>query len=81
MACGTPCVVTDVGDSARVVGETGSVVPARSPERLASALLSVLTTDRTVRRERGLSARRRIEEQFSVRALFENTRAALTGRA
>lgn len=81
MACGTPCVVTDVGDSARIVGETGSVVPPRAPEQLASALLSVLAIDRTARREQGLLARRRIEERFNVRALFENTRAALAGRA
>jgi glycosyltransferase involved in cell wall biosynthesis len=81
MACGTPCVVTDVGDSARIVGQTGAVVPPRSPERLASALLSVLATDSKARREQGLSARRRVEDQFSVRALFENTRAALAGQA
>lgn len=33
-----PCVVTDVGDSASLVGETGWVVPAASPHELAQAL-------------------------------------------
>ena len=37
MACGAPCVVTDVGDCAVLVGDTGWVVPPRSAERLAES--------------------------------------------
>src|SRR5207248_7530370 len=49
MACGVPCVVSDVGDSARIVGSTGIVVPAREPEALAQGMHSALlrcTTER-----------------------------------
>lgn len=75
MSCGVPCVVTDVGDAAAVVGGTGRVVPPRDPERLAAALTELLTLGPERRRELGLAARRRIEEEFglaSVIARYEN---------
>lgn len=39
MACGTPCIVTDVGDSKIIVDSTGWVVPPQNPKMLAEAIL------------------------------------------
>lgn len=66
MASGVPCVVTDVGDSAAIVGECGIVVGPRDPEALAGAVLRLLAMAREERARLGLEGRARIEEQFSL---------------
>ena len=66
MSCGVPCAVTDVGDSAWIVGETGRVVPPRDPEALGAAWRGLVEMKATARRELGIRARRRIKELFSI---------------
>ena len=83
MACGVPCVVTDVGDSAAVVGDTGIVVPPADEAALAAALTELLGLTSAQRRDLGRGARRRIEEKFSAAEVFprhgELWRACLAG--
>lgn len=69
MAASLPVVATDVGDVGRLVedGETGYVVPVRSPEAIAGALRKLLT-DPDLRRRLGEAGRRRAEEHFSSQA-------------
>ena len=74
MACGTPCVVTDVGDSARIVGTTGRVVAPRDPEALGQAWDVMLAATQSLN---ALACRRRIVESFSLEALCRNTERAL----
>lgn len=73
MACGTPCVVTDVGDAAYIVGDTGWVVPPRDARALAEAIAAALDDMRDADKssERSLRARRRIEENFSIERMVD----------
>jgi glycosyltransferase involved in cell wall biosynthesis len=85
MAAGTPCVVTDVGDAALLVDDTGLVVPPADPEALAQALLAMLAKPDAERRDMGARARSRIVEHFSMEAIkarYEQLYEALaaTGR-
>lgn len=71
MACGVPCVVTDVGDARRLVGETGVVVPPRDPTRLAEGIVRLLDDRRD-----GPAAslrRQRIQEGFGLDRLIDDT--------
>ena len=66
MACGVPCVVTDVGDSAYIVGTTGRVVPSRNPSALADACADLLAMLEEDRRALGRRARQRIASLFDL---------------
>jgi glycosyltransferase involved in cell wall biosynthesis len=66
MASGVPCVVTDVGDAAFIVDETGRVVPPRNPNALASAWGEILDLPSEERDALGKSARERIARLFSI---------------
>ena len=66
MACGVPCVVTDVGDSALIVGKTGLVVQPRQPQDLFRAIGEVLSWPQTERARRGQAARARIRENYDI---------------
>lgn len=69
MACGTPCVTTDVGDAAQIVGETGWVVPPRDAAALAEGIAAALKEWRERPDEwaaRRCAARERIVETFGL---------------
>lgn len=66
MSCGVPCVVTDVGDSAWIVSNTGKVVPPKNHEALATAWKELIALDGDERETLGKAARARIVELFSL---------------
>jgi glycosyltransferase involved in cell wall biosynthesis len=66
MACGVPCVVTDVGDVAQIVGETGIVVPPRNPLALMEGWQKLIGLGPAGRQKMGWMARERIQQYYSL---------------
>ncbi len=66
MACGVPCVTTDVGDSGWLVGQAGLVVPPRDPQAMAQALCRLERLGIAGRRVLGAAGRKRVIEHFSL---------------
>jgi glycosyltransferase involved in cell wall biosynthesis len=77
MACGVPCVATDVGDCGLIIGRTGRVVPPRDARALANAWLELLALPPTERAKLGEAARRRIVESYDTARLAEHTERIL----
>jgi glycosyltransferase involved in cell wall biosynthesis len=79
MACGIPCVVTDVGDLACIVGDTGLVVPPKDPEALYNGWKQILALSQSKRESIGKASRARIVAEFSIDRLVEQTQTILAG--
>ena len=78
MACGLPCVVTDVGGNREIVqhGVTGLVVEAGSPKQLADGIAYVL--DHSEEREKmGQAARSLAYERFDLSCMIDEYKALL----
>jgi glycosyltransferase involved in cell wall biosynthesis len=70
MACGVPCVVTDVGDSARITGPVGYVIQPKDPVSLARALCNLLNHQASIDHQQ---IRKQIVDHFSVDLLVQKT--------
>jgi glycosyltransferase involved in cell wall biosynthesis len=67
MACGTPCVVTDVGDAALIVGDAGWIVPVADAKELAASIESALGLLNGPEKDVLIAAcRKRIEDNFEM---------------
>lgn len=70
MACGVPCVATDVGDAGIIVGDTGVIVRPADPEALADGWAKLLMNmGREERLQLGLAGRQRISERYSLESI------------
>lgn len=66
MSSGVPCIATDVGDSASIVGRNGWVVPPSNTEVLSEALFNAVALTPEERRCLGLLARQSIAQNYSL---------------
>lgn len=71
MAVRLPCVVTDVGDAALIVQDSGYVVPPQNSNALANALICMSDLSSDQRRDFGNRARDLIEQRYSIGAIVD----------
>lgn len=74
MACGTPCVSTDVGDASLIIGSTGWVVSPKDSEELAKGIILALTVKDSDLNDwdlRKKQSRARVERNFSIASMVK----------
>ena len=73
MACGTPCVTTDVGDAGLIVGDTGWIVKKQDSAALAAGIALALHEfgKRQDWQHRQKLATERVRRQFSIDSMVE----------
>ena len=70
MACGTPCITTNVGDSAFLVGNTGWVVLPKNPFKLAEVIEKAINEKINSNwNKKCIKARLRIKKNFSLKGM------------
>lgn len=74
MACGVPCVTTDVGDSAWVVGDAGMAVPPGNTAALATAIADLAAMPSETRHAVGSRGRARVTEHFEIDKIVKTYR-------
>lgn len=79
MACGTPCVSTDVGDARALIGDTGLLVPREDPSALAQAWRELLDAGPAKRHDLGEAARARIANCYDLRVITRRYQAFYEG--
>ena len=74
MACGTPCVATNLGDIPVIISEYGWVVPAQSPDQLADAIIqaAIQRKNEFLWNSKKDNARQHIERNFNIQTMVDS---------
>ena len=72
MASGIPCVATDIGDCALVIGETGWIIPPNNAELLANCINEALTESTSVHNLRSVAAKKIISQNYNITNIVNN---------
>lgn len=81
MASSVSCVVTDVGDAAMIVSDTGRVVPIKDAGALSTAIMEQLALSEAERKTLGLRARARIEDHYAIEGVLGRYRTLFLEQA
>ena len=76
MAAGLPVVVTDIGESRRIVGEFGIVVEPNNSKELVRAW-QILVSSQIDRTTIGIRLRERVIERYSIESMVNQTAIAI----
>jgi glycosyltransferase involved in cell wall biosynthesis len=79
MLSSLPCVVTDVGDAADIVGNHGVVVAANNYKHLSCGLKYFVDMEPEIRKSIGSKARKRIIENYNIEKAVESYNHAYSG--
>lgn len=66
MACGVPCLATDVGESREIVGTTGRIIQPGDVSELAEGMHEMLGGDNDMKQARSVACRDRILDNYSL---------------
>lgn len=66
MACGTPCVATDVGDCKTIIGDTGVVVGAGDMRKLATETIAILSLSIKERSMFSIASHKHIKRYYEI---------------
>jgi glycosyltransferase involved in cell wall biosynthesis len=72
MATGIPCVATDIGDSALVIGETGWIIPPNNVELLANCINVALSESTSAHNSRSVASKKVISENYNITHIVDN---------
>lgn len=71
MAMGLPCVVTQAGDAADILGDAGFVVPVKNSDALADALLRMCDLGPVERKIQGESNAKKVREEYGIDKIWQ----------